>query len=82
MIAVLIKQVRAFRSLSVCSGLTLYFMKLQSWGDADQKQDKLYKLLSDERQLKQPTVDDHRKLLRQAEEILGPEENLFCIDWV
>jgi paired amphipathic helix protein Sin3a len=27
-------------------------------------------------------VEDHRRLRREAEEILGPEENLFRIDWV
>jgi hypothetical protein len=39
-------------------------------------------LLWDERRLEAPTVEDHRKLRREAEEILGPEESLFRIDWV
>ncbi len=55
--------------------------QVQSW-EQDPKLDKISKLLWDERRLEAPTVEDHRKFRRQAEEILGPEENLFRIDWV
>jgi paired amphipathic helix protein Sin3a len=40
------------------------------------------KVLWDERRLESPTVEDHRRFRREAEEILGPEDNLFRIDWV
>jgi len=40
------------------------------------------KLLWEEREVDNPGVEDHRKFRRRAEEILGPDENLFRIDWV
>jgi len=55
--------------------------QVQSW-EQDPKLEKIAKLLWDERGLETPTVEDHRRLRREAEEILGPEENLFRIDWV
>jgi paired amphipathic helix protein Sin3a len=56
-------------------------LKVQSW-EQDPKLEKVAKLLWDERRLESPTVEDHRRFCREAEEILGPEENLFRIDWV
>ena len=50
--------------------------------EQDPKLEKIAKLLWDERRLDAPTVEDHRKFRQQAEEILGPEESLFRIDWV
>ena len=55
--------------------------QVQSW-EQDAKLEKIAKLLWDERRLETPTVEDHRRLRREAEEILGPEDNLFRIDWV
>jgi paired amphipathic helix protein Sin3a len=55
--------------------------QVQSW-EQDPKLEKIAKLLWDERLLETPTVEDHRRLRREAEEILGPEDNLFRIDWV
>ncbi|TFY74206.1 hypothetical protein EWM64_g9806, partial [Hericium alpestre] len=53
---------------------------VQSW-EQDPKLEKLVKILWDERHLEAPTAEDHRAHRRQAEEILGPDENLFRIDW-
>jgi paired amphipathic helix protein Sin3a len=57
------------------------FPQLQGW-EQDPKLEKIAKLLWDERRLEAPTVEDHRKFRQQAEEILGPEDSLFRIDWV
>ena len=62
-------------------GLSNMVSQVQSW-EQDPKLEKIAKLLWDERHLETPTVEDHRRLRREAEEILGPEENLFRIDWV
>jgi paired amphipathic helix protein Sin3a len=56
-------------------------LQVQIW-EQDQKLEKIAKLLWDERRLEAPTVEDHRKFRQQTEEILGPEESLFRIDWV
>ncbi|KAI9444070.1 hypothetical protein H4582DRAFT_2109296 [Lactarius indigo] len=53
----------------------------QSW-EQDPKLEKIAKLLWDERRLEAPTAEDHRSFRQQAEGILGPEENLFRIDWL
>src|SRR6267154_3673658 len=55
--------------------------QVQSW-EQDPKLEKIAKLLWDERRIESPTVEDHRRLRSEAEEILGPEENLFRVDWV
>jgi hypothetical protein len=57
------------------------FPQVQGW-EQDPKLEKIAKLLWDERRLEAPTVEDHRKFRQQAEEILGPDESLFRIDWV
>lgn len=59
----------------------MWLSQVQSW-EQDPKLEKITKLLWDERRIENPTVEDHRGLRREAEEILGPEENLFRIDWV
>jgi len=58
-----------------------FFSQVQSW-EQDPKLEKIAKLLWDERRLEAPTAEDHRAFRQQAEGILGPEENLFRIDWV
>ena len=55
--------------------------QVQSW-EQDPKLQKIAKLLRDERLPETPTVEDHCRLRREAEEIWGPEDNLFRIDWV
>jgi paired amphipathic helix protein Sin3a len=55
--------------------------QVQSW-EQDPKLEKMAKLLWDEQLLETPTVKDHCRLCREAKEILGPEDNLFHIDWV
>lgn len=54
---------------------------MQGW-EQDPKLDKVSKLLLDERQIENPTGEDRKVFRRKAEEIMGPEENLFGIDWV
>ncbi|KAI0048887.1 hypothetical protein FA95DRAFT_1516785 [Auriscalpium vulgare] len=71
----------AYKIFTVDKVVGAIIKHVQSW-EQDAKLDKLMKLLWEERRLEHPTVEDHRKLRRQAEEILGPEENLFRIDWL
>lgn len=54
---------------------------MQGW-EQDPKLDKISKLLLDERQIENPTAEDRKVFWRKAEEIIGPEENLFSVDWV
>ena len=53
---------------------------VQNW-EQDPRNDRLVRGLWDERRHDAPTADDHRRLRRQAEEILG-EESVFRLDWV
>ena len=55
--------------------------QVQSW-EQDPKLEKIAKLLWDKQFLETPTVEDLRRLRREAEGILGPEDSLFRIDWV
>lgn len=55
--------------------------QVQGW-DQDPKLDKISKLLLDEREIENPTAEDRKVFRRKAEEIIGPEENLFSVDWV
>jgi len=71
----------AYKLFTIDKVLASLIKHVQSW-EQDPKLDKIAKLLWDERRLEAPTVEDHRKLRREAEEILGPEENLFRIDWL
>ncbi|KAI0313378.1 hypothetical protein OF83DRAFT_558985 [Amylostereum chailletii] len=70
----------AYKIFTIDKVLAAMIKHVQGW-EQDGKLDKLVKVLWDERHLDTPTTDDHRKLRRQTEEMLG-EENLFRIDWV
>jgi paired amphipathic helix protein Sin3a len=48
----------------------------------DVKSQDLLELLKKERALSQPTGQDQLNNRRNAEKVLGPDENLFRIDWV
>ncbi|KAI0302797.1 hypothetical protein B0F90DRAFT_1627282 [Multifurca ochricompacta] len=71
----------AYKIFTIDKLLAVLVKHVQSW-EQDPKLEKMAKLLWDERRLENPTVEDHRKFRRQAEEILGPEDNLFRIDWL
>ena len=49
---------------------------------ADQKSQELLENLKRERSIMSPTVQDQINTRHNAEKILGPDENLFRIDWV
>ena len=49
---------------------------------ADQKSQELLENLKRERSITSPTVQDQINTRHNAEKILGPDENLFRIDWV
>ena len=80
-LASLVKHVNTSRALYKTYWILTGNFQVQIW-EQDQKLEKIAKLLWDERRLEAPTVEDHRKFRQQAEEILGPEESLFRIDWV
>ncbi|KAH9983794.1 hypothetical protein BJV74DRAFT_878832 [Russula compacta] len=71
----------AYKIFTIDKVLAGLIKHVQSW-EQDSKLEKIAKLLWDERRLESPTVEDHRALRREAEDILGPEENLFRIDWL
>ncbi|KAI0263083.1 hypothetical protein BC834DRAFT_939102 [Gloeopeniophorella convolvens] len=71
----------AYKIFTIDKVLAVLIKHVQGW-EQDPKLEKIAKLLWDERRMDAPTVEDHRKLRHQAEEILGPEENLFRIDWL
>ncbi|KAI9451486.1 hypothetical protein F5148DRAFT_1378838 [Russula earlei] len=71
----------AYKIFTIDKVLASLIKHVQSW-EQDPKLEKVAKLLWDERRLESPTIEDHRGLRREAEEILGPEENLFRIDWL
>ncbi|TFY70749.1 hypothetical protein EVG20_g2247 [Dentipellis fragilis] len=71
----------AYKIFTIDKVLGSLIKHVQGW-EQDPKLERLMKLLWDERHLETPTVEDHRSLRRQAEEILGPDENLFRIDWL
>lgn len=71
----------AYKIFTVDKVLASLIKHVQSW-EQDPKLEKIAKLLWDERRLEAPTAEDHREFRRQAEEVLGPEENLFRIDWL
>ncbi|KAI0062716.1 hypothetical protein BV25DRAFT_1803353 [Artomyces pyxidatus] len=71
----------AYKIFTIDKVVATVIRQVQGW-EQDSKLDKLVKVLFDERHLDNPSVEDHRKLRRQAEEIMGPEENLFRIDWL
>ncbi|EPQ53755.1 hypothetical protein GLOTRDRAFT_139874 [Gloeophyllum trabeum ATCC 11539] len=48
---------------------------------SDSKSMELYELLKKERAITSPVSQDYINLRKQAEAILGPDENLFRIDW-
>lgn len=49
---------------------------------ADSKSQDLLEILKKERALANPTTQDQINSRRNAEKVLGPDENLFRIDWV
>jgi paired amphipathic helix protein Sin3a len=49
---------------------------------ADPKSQELLEFLKRERSLASPTTQDRINHRRQAEKVLGPDENVFRIDWV
>ena len=49
---------------------------------ADPKSQDLYELLRREREISSPTTQDLINCRRNTERVLGPDENLFRIDWV
>ncbi|KAN0116479.1 hypothetical protein V8E52_005860 [Russula decolorans] len=71
----------AYKIFTVDKVLAAIIKHVQCW-EQDPKLEKIAKLLWDERRIESPTVEDHRRLRSEAEEILGPEENLFRIDWL
>ena len=48
----------------------------------DPKSQELLEFLKRERSLPSPTTQDRINNRRQAEKVLGPDENVFRIDWV
>lgn len=71
----------AYKIFTIDKVLASLIKHVQSW-EQDPKLEKVTKLLWDERRLEAPTVEDHRAFRQQAEGILGPEENLFRVDWL
>ncbi|KAH9179056.1 hypothetical protein EDB89DRAFT_2217542 [Lactarius sanguifluus] len=71
----------AYKIFTIDKVLASLIKHVQSW-EQDPKLEKITKLLWDERRLEAPTVEDHRAFRQQAEGILGPEENLFRVDWL
>jgi paired amphipathic helix protein Sin3a len=49
---------------------------------ADARNQELLDILRRERAMASPTIQDQIKNRRNAEKVLGPDENLFRIDWV
>ena len=49
---------------------------------SDPKSQDLYELLRREREITSPTTQDLINCRRNTERVLGPDENLFRIDWV
>ena len=49
---------------------------------SDPKSQDLYDLLRREREIPSPTTQDLINCRRNTERVLGPDENLFRIDWV
>lgn len=49
---------------------------------ADGRSQDLLEILKRERTLVSPTTQDQINSRRNAEKVLGPDENLFRIDWV
>lgn len=48
----------------------------------DPKSQELLEFLKRERSLPSPTTQDRINNRRQAEKVLGPDENVFRVDWV
>lgn len=46
------------------------------------KNQELLEILKKERSLVSPTTQDQKNNRRNAEKVLGPDENMFRIDWV
>jgi paired amphipathic helix protein Sin3a len=49
---------------------------------ADSKNQDLFEILKRERAMSLPTTQDQINHRRNTEKILGPDENLFRMDWV
>lgn len=49
---------------------------------ADAKSQDLLEILKRERALASPTTQDQINSRRTAEKVLGPDENIFRVDWV
>lgn len=49
---------------------------------ADPKSQELLEIIKRERALTSPTTQDRINIRRNAEKVLGPDENVFRIDWV
>ena len=49
---------------------------------ADPKSQELLEILKRERSFTSPTTQDRINIRRNAEKVLGPDENVFRIDWV
>ena len=49
---------------------------------SDPKSQELYDLLRREREITSPTTQDLINCRRNTERVLGPDENLFRVDWV
>lgn len=49
---------------------------------ADARSQELFELLKRDRALQAPTIQDQLNSRRFVENLLGPDENIFRIDWV
>lgn len=49
---------------------------------SDPKSQELYDLLRREREIPSPTTQDMINSRRNTEKVIGPDENLFRMDWV
>ena len=49
---------------------------------ADPKSQELYEILHKERELPSPTTQDLINARKHTEKVLGPDENIFRMDWV
>ena len=48
----------------------------------DAKSQELFELLQRERNIQRPTTSDLTNLRRATEKVIGPDENLFRMNWV
>jgi paired amphipathic helix protein Sin3a len=83
LIGVLIKQVKADHAPSILRAILTHVLSSQvQIALPDPKTKDLIEILKRERAIVAPTTQDHVNSRRNAEKVLGPDENLFRIDWV